>query len=48
LQQQLELARASQAKVETELAKLQSPQGTSEAVTIAQQQEIASLNKKAC
>jgi hypothetical protein len=46
LQQQLELSRANQAKVEIELAKLQSVQGTSEAVTIAQQQEIVSLNEK--
>jgi hypothetical protein len=46
LQQQLELSRANQTKVEIELAKLQSVQGTSEAVTIAQQQEIVSLNEK--
>jgi hypothetical protein len=46
LQQQLEVARANQTKVEIELAKLQSVQGTSEAVTIAQQQEIVSLNEK--
>jgi len=46
LQQQLEVARANQAKTEIELAKLQSTQGTNEAVTIAQQQEIQSLNEK--
>ena len=46
LQQQLDLARASQAKVETEIAKLQSTLGTSEAVTTVQQQEIQSLNEK--
>jgi hypothetical protein len=46
LQQQLELAHANQTTVEIELAKLQSAQGTSEAVTIAEQQEIVSLNKK--
>jgi len=46
LQQQLELARANQAKTEIELAKLQSVQGTSEAVTTVQQQEIVSLNQK--
>jgi hypothetical protein len=46
LQQQLELAHANQAKTEIELAKLQSTQGTSEAVTIAQQQEIQSLDEK--
>jgi hypothetical protein len=46
LQRELDLARANQAKTETELAKLQSTQGTSEAVTIVQQQEIQSLNEK--
>jgi hypothetical protein len=46
LQRELDLARANQAKTEIELAKLQSTQGTSEAVTIAQQQEIQSLNEK--
>ena len=46
LQQQLELARANQAKTEIELAKLQSTEGTNEAVTIAQQQEIQRLNDK--
>ncbi len=46
LQQQLDLARANQTKVETELAKLQSTLGTSEAVTTVQQQEIQSLNEK--
>ena len=46
LQEQLEVVRADQAKTEMELAKLQSTAGTSEAVTIAQQQEIQSLNEK--
>jgi hypothetical protein len=46
LQLQLEVARASQASTEIKLAKVQSSQGTSEAVTIAQQQEIQSLNEK--
>lgn len=46
LQRQLELARANQANTETELAKLQSVQGTREAVTIVQEQEIQSLHEK--
>jgi hypothetical protein len=46
LRQQLEAAWTTQAQAESELAKLKSIQATTDAITVAQQQEIQQLNDK--
>jgi hypothetical protein len=46
LRQQLDSAHADQAKMEAELANLQSAQSTNEAVTLVQEKEIQALNQK--
>jgi hypothetical protein len=46
LQQQLEMARANSAATQLELTKLRSVEATSEAVTVAQQEEIKNLNAR--
>lgn len=46
LRQQLDSARAAQAKAEAELVNLRSEQNTSEAVAMLQEQEIQALNQK--
>ncbi len=48
LQQQLELARANQTKTEIELAKLQSVQGTNEAVTMPISRPASIANVSSC
>jgi hypothetical protein len=46
LRQQLDAAHTAQAKTEVEFADLRSVQGTNEAVTLVQEQEIQALNQK--